>query len=428
MKVLIKNGRVLDPSSKTDAVSDVLVEGGKVKKIAKGIKEKADRVIQAKGCFVMPGFIDLHVHLRDPGFEEKETVETGARAAARGGFTTILAMPNTKPAVDNANVVNYVHQKAKNLAKVNVLQIGAVTKGQDGEALSDIHEMVKAGVPALSEDGKSVMRTDLYYRAMEIAREEGIPVFAHCEDKDLARGGVMNAGERAKELKMPGILNEAEDVIVARDILLAHRAGANLHLCHCSTKNSVQLIRLAKRQGYAVTAEACPHHFTLTDADIPGDDANYKMNPPLRAKEDLEAIKEGLKDGTIDVIATDHAPHTAVEKGLSMKKAPFGIVGLETAAALTYSELVQNGYLTELGMAEKLSYRPAQVIGSKKGVLQEGAAADIVVFDPNRKYEIVKEDFAGKAKNTPFLGRKVTGKVVCTMGGGEIANQEESRK
>ena len=384
MKVLIKNGRVLDPSSKTDAVSDVLVEGGKVKKIAKGIKEKADRVIQAKGCFVMPGFIDLHVHLRDPGFEEKETVETGARAAARGGFTTILAMPNTKPAVDNANVVNYVHQKAKNLAKVNVLQIGAVTKGQDGEALSDIHEMVKAGVPALSEDGKSVMRTDLYYRAMEIAREEGIPVFAHCEDKDLARGGVMNAGERAKELKMPGILNEAEDVIVARDILLAHRAGANLHLCHCSTKNSVQLIRLAKRQGYAVTAEACPHHFTLTDADIPGDDANYKMNPPLRAKEDMEA--------------------------------------------LTYSELVQNGYLTELGMAEKLSYRPAQVIGSEKGVLQEGAAADIVVFDPNRKYELVKEDFAGKAKNTPFLGRKVTGKVVCTMVGGEIAYQEESRK
>lgn len=426
MKLLIKNGRVIDPASNLDAESDILIEDGKIVKVSKNIKAKSVKTIQAKGCFVMPGFIDLHVHLRDPGFEEKETVVTGAQAAARGGFTTILAMPNTKPVADNLDVVNYVHQKAKNLAPVNVLQIGAITKEQKGKVLSDIAGMISAGIPAISEDGKSVMNTALYYKAMQIAKENQIPVFAHCEDKDLAANGVMNAGKRAKELGLPGILNEAEDAITARDIILARGTGVHLHLCHCSTKGSVDMVRQAKKEGISVTAEACPHHFTLSEEDIPKDDANYKMNPPLRSKEDMEAIREGLKQGVIDVIATDHAPHTAVEKGMSMKKAPFGIVGLETAAALTYTELVLKEYLTPMQMAEKLSCNPAKIIGSEKGTLKEGSVADVVIFDPSRTYQIDAKQFAGKAKNTPFNGRTVTGKVITTIVSGEVVYREEN--
>lgn len=425
MRLLIKNGRVIDPASKTDAVSDVLIEDGKIVKIEKEIKEKAEKTINAKGCFVMPGFIDLHVHLRDPGFEQKETVVTGAQAAARGGFTTILAMPNTRPVVDNADVVNYVHQKARNLTRINVLQIGAITKGQMGEELSEIHEMVQAGIPAISEDGKSVMNTAVYRKAMEIAKEEGIPVFAHCEDRELAQDGVMNAGKRAEELGLKGILNDVEDIIEARDIMLARSVGVHLHLCHCSTSGSVWLLKQAKAEGVSVTGEACPHHFTLSDEDIPGDDANYKMNPPLRSSKDVEAIREGLKNDLIDVIATDHAPHTAIEKGTSMRTAPFGIVGLETAAALTYTELVKKDYLTPVQMAEKLSYNPAKIIGLDKGSLEKGKTADIVIFDPHETYTIRTEDFAGKAKNTPFAGRKVTGKVVNTIVAGEIVYSAE---
>lgn len=423
MKLLIKEGRVIDPASKTDAVADVLIEDGKVIQIDEEIKEKADKTIAAKGCFVMPGFIDLHVHLRDPGFEQKETVVTGANAAARGGFTTILAMPNTKPVVDNADVVNYVHQKAKNLAAVNVLQIGAVTKGQNGTELAEIREMVQAGIPAISEDGKSVMNTAVYYQAMQIAKEEGIPVFAHCEDINLVQGGVMNAGKRAEKLGLPGIINEVEDTITARDMVMADGVGVHLHLCHCSTGKSVSMLKIAKERGVKVSAEACPHHFTLSEDDILEDDANYKMNPPLRSVKDVEAIREGLKNDVIDVIATDHAPHTAEEKQLSMKQAPFGIVGLETAASLTYSELVLKDVLTPMQMAEKLSYNPAKIIGLDKGRIGPGSIADIVIFDPNQTDIIDPQQFAGKAKNTPFGGRTVTGKVVTTIVSGEVVYQ-----
>jgi len=260
---------------------------------------------------------------------------------------------------------------------------------------------------------------------MQVAKEEGIPVFAHCEDKKLMHGGVMNAGERAKELGMPGILNEVEDIIVARDIVLAGSIGVHLHLCHCSTAKSVWMVKQAKENGMPVTAEACPHHFTLSQEDITADDANFKMNPPLRSVKDVDAIREGLKNGAIDVIATDHAPHTAVEKGQSMKRAPFGVVGLETAAAVTYSELVLKDYLTPMQMAEKLSYNPAKVIGSDKGTLQEGSTADIVIFDPNQNYTIQAKEFAGKAKNTPFDNRKVTGKVITTIVSGEVVYSEE---
>lgn len=442
MTILIKNGHVINPATQMDETADVLVENGTVKEIAKGIKAKADREIDAKGCYVMPGFIDLHVHLRDPGFEKKETIETGCRAAAHGGYTTILAMPNTKPVVDNADVVNYVHNKAKTVGIVNVLQVGAVTKGQQGRELSDIEGMVAAGIPAISEDGKSVMNSQLYREAMTKAAKYDIAVLAHCEDINLVNGGVMNEDAHASELGLKGITNSVEDVIVARDIMLSRDTGAKLHLCHCSTKDSVKMVELAKQEGVKVTAEVCPHHFTLTSDDIhkiepmvdpekkvaieADADTNYKMNPPLRTKEDVQALKEGLRDNIMDVIATDHAPHTFEEKNTSMKKAPFGIVGLETAACLTYTELVKTGYLTPMQMAEKMSYNPAKVIDLDKGDITPGKTADIVVFDPKKEYAIDKNTFASKGKNTPFHGRKVCGKVRATIVGGYIVYEEKA--
>ena len=342
MRTIIRGGRVLDPASSTDGIRDILVEDGIIKEVAEHISTDAENVIEAEGLYVMPGLIDLHVHFREPGFEHKETIRTGARAAARGGFTTVCVMPNTKPVIDCADRVKYVHNKAKEMAPIHVLQIGAVTKGQAGEELSKIKEMADAGIPAISEDGKSVMNAGLYKEAMKIAAECNIPVFAHCEDKSLMEvKGCVNSDEYTKELGLPGISNAVEDVIVARDILLAKEAGAKLHLCHCSTKDSVEMIRLAKEEGLDVTGEVCPHHFTLTSDEIDKDDSNYKMNPPLRTKEDKEALLEGLKNDIIDVISTDHAPHSRDEKNQPMEDAPFGIVGLETSVALTITELVR---------------------------------------------------------------------------------------
>lgn len=420
MTILIKNGRVLDPATGTDGIADVLMEEGRIRAVEPGILAEADRILDAAGCFVMPGFIDLHVHLRDPGYEYKETVETGSAAAAKGGFTTILAMPNTKPVVDNADVVRYVLHKAEDVGLANVLQIGAITRGQRGEELADIEDMVDAGIPALSEDGKSVMNAQLYREAMMLAKKYDIPIMAHCEDINLVHGGVMNQDDKADELGLPGITNAVEDVIVARDILLAKETGARLHLCHCSTRDSVRMVELAKQEGLPVTAEVCPHHFTLTSEDIREDDANYKMNPPLRTRADVEALIDGLKKGVMDVIATDHAPHSREEKQGSMRNAPFGIVGLETAAALTMTELVDKGYLTPLQMAEKMSYNPARIIGIDKGTLKPGKIADVVIFNPKEEYIIDAEQFRSKGKNTPFHGRKVKGRVMATILGGNI--------
>lgn len=441
MTLLIKGGQVINPATGLDEVADVYVEEGKVSQIGKGLKVKADRTINAKGCYVMPGFIDMHVHLRDPGFEQKETIETGCQAAAHGGYTTILAMPNTKPVVDNPDVVEYVHNKAKAVGCVNVMQVGAVTKGQKGEELSDLEGMAKAGIRAISEDGKSVMNSQLYREAMQKAAELDLTVLAHCEDINMVNGGVMNQDKHSEELGLKGITNSVEDVIIARDIMLAKDTGARLHLCHCSTYNSVYMVKHSKMEGIKVSAEVCPHHFTLTSDDIHKFDAtihqeqqiaidadadtNFKMNPPLRTKRDVEMLKEGLKDGTMEVISTDHAPHTFEEKNTSMKKAPFGIVGLETAACLTYSELVLGGYLTPMQMAEKMSYNPAKIIGIDKGDISEGKVADIVIFDPNKKYAIDKNKFASKGKNTPFHGRKVTGKVMYTIVDGNVVFEEK---
>lgn len=420
MTLLIKNGRIIDPATKTDEVMDILIEDDKIAKRAKKIDTKADKTVNAKGCYVMPGFIDMHVHLRDPGQEAKETVVTGSRAAARGGFTTILAMPNTKPVVDNADVVNYVHQKAKNLGLVHVLQVGAVTKGQKGEELADIEGMADVGIPAVSEDGKSVMNAKLLRDAMQVTKKRGIPMLSHCEDKNLVDGGVVNADENAKKAGLRGITNSVEDAIIARDIMIAHDTGSALHLCHCSTKSSVTMVKMAKEEGIRVTAEVCPHHFTLTSDDMIPGDTNYKMNPPLRTKEDVEALRLGLKENIMDVISTDHAPHTADEKNNNMTRAPFGIVGLETAAALTYTELVLKEYLTPMQMAEKMSYNPAQILGLEAGSLEEGKPADIVIFDPAKTYVIDKNKFWSKGRNTPFDGRKVTGAVNTTIVDGKV--------
>ncbi|BDF03901.1 dihydroorotase [[Clostridium] hylemonae] len=426
MKILIQNGHVIDPPTGKDGIFDVLIVEDKIVKVERRIEDRADRVIDAGGCYVMPGFIDLHVHLRDPGLTHKETLETGGKAAVKGGITTMCAMPNTKPVIDDGEKVAEVHARAAKESPAHVIQIGAVTKGQLGRELADIEGMAKAGCHAISEDGKSVMNASIYRRGMKKAKECGISVFAHCEDITMVEGGVMNADGNATRLGLKGITNSVEDVIVARDILLAKETGARLHLCHCSTADSVEMIRLAKEDGLPVTGEVCPHHFILTADDIPADDGNYKMNPPLRGRADVEALREGLKNGIMDVISTDHAPHSAEEKNRSMAEAAFGIVGLETSAALTYTELVEPGILTMTDMAEKMSTNPARILGLlDKGSVSEGKTADIVIFDTRQEYTIDKDTFVSKGKNTPFHGRKVRGTVRYTLADGAVVYENE---
>ena len=421
MTILIQNGHVVDPLTQKDGCYDVFIKDGRIEKVAEQIDENADRIINAKGCYVMPGLIDLHVHFRDPGLEYKETLATGGRAAVKGGVTTVCAMPNTKPVMDDGEKVARVHERAKGESLAHVIQLGAVTKGQKGEELADISGMAKAGCHAISEDGKSVMNASLYRQGMKEAKDCGIAVFAHCEDQTLVEQGVMNADENAKRLGLKGITNSVEDVITAIDILLAKETKVRLHLCHCSTADSVKMVRLAKEEELPVTAEVCPHHFILSSDDIKEDDGNYKMNPPLRSKADVEALRQGLKDGVMDVIATDHAPHAREEKDKSMAEAAFGIVGLETSAALTFTYLVKTGILSVMDMAAKMSYHPAKILGlADRGSVSEGKAADITVFDPARTYRIDKNTFVSKGKNTPFDGFEVTGEVVCTIVDGKI--------
>lgn len=420
MKILIKNGHLLDPIAKRDGNFDILISDGKIEKVASKIDCENSKVIDATGKYVMPGFIDLHVHFREPGYEYKETIKTGSMAAAKGGFTSVCPMPNTNPVIDNPMMVEYLKLKSEKEAVVNILPVGTVTKGQQGKEIADIKGMVKKGILAISEDGKSVMDTLVYMEGMKIAAKEKIVVLAHCEDKPLVRGGVMNDGKRANELGLLGITNTVEDVITARDIFMAKEANVKLHLCHCSTKDSVNLIKMAKANGQAVTGEVCPHHFTIADEEIPNDDANYKMNPPLRSMEDIKALKEGLRDNIMDVISTDHAPHSEEEKKQSMKTAPFGIVGLETAFALTVTELVKQGFLTKMQLVEKMSVNPAKIIGIDRGTLLEGKVADLVIADFDKEYIIDKNTFVSKGKNTPFDGKKVFGDILLTMVNGDI--------
>ena len=419
-KILIKNGRVVDPANYIDGKKDILIEDGKIKKVADFIVEDEDtNVIDADEKAVMPGFIDLHVHLREPGFEYKETIETGSKAAARGGVTSICPMPNTKPVIDSPESVKDLLKRA-DCSPVHILPIGACTIGQEGKELADIEGMKDAGIVALSEDGKSVMDSALFRKSLKEAARLDLPMFSHCEDKALVEGGVMNKGKKSEELGLPGITNSVEDVIVARDIIMSKEAGNRLHLCHCSTADSVVLVEMAKKQGLPVSAEVCPHHFTMSDDEITEDNGRFKMNPPLRNRADVDALKEGLKTGIMEVISTDHAPHGKEEKDQSMLKAPFGIVGLETSFALGYTELVDKGVLTLSQLVEKMSVNPAKVLGIDKGNLAPGKAADIVIADITKEYEIDSSKFVSKGKNTPFDGKKVKGRVITTIVDGKI--------
>lgn len=419
-KILIKNGRVVDPANYIDGKKDILIEDGKIKKVADFIVEDEDtNVIDADEKAVMPGFIDLHVHLREPGFEYKETIETGSKAAARGGVTSICPMPNTKPVIDSPESVKDLLKRAE-CSPVHILPIGACTIGQEGKELADIEGMKDAGIVALSEDGKSVMDSALFRKSLKEAARLDLPMFSHCEDKALVEGGVMNKGKKSEELGLPGITNSVEDVIVARDIIMSKEAGNRLHLCHCSTADSVVLVEMAKKQGLPVSAEVCPHHFTMSDDEITEDNGRFKMNPPLRNRADVDALKEGLKTGIMEVISTDHAPHGKEEKDQSMLKAPFGIVGLETSFALGYTELVDKGVLTLSQLVEKMSVNPAKVLGIDKGNLAPGKAADIVIADITKEYKIDSSKFVSKGKNTPFDGKKVKGRVITTIVDGKI--------
>lgn len=424
-QILIKGGRVIDPSVLRDEITDVLIEDGKIAKIGNDLVSENAKVIDATNKIVVPGFIDLHVHLREPGFEYKETIETGTMAAAHGGVTSICPMPNTNPAIDTPDRVADLLERSKD-APVHVLPIGAVTLGQEGTVLADIEGMKKAGAVAISEDGKSVMDTLVYRKALQEAARVGIPVFAHCEDKNLVDGGVMNAGAKAEELGLPGITNAVEDVIVARDILMSKEAKNQLHLCHCSTADSAVLIEMAKKQGLMVTGEVCPHHFTMSEDEITEDHGRFKMNPPLRSKADVLALKEALRDGIMDVISTDHAPHGEEEKNQTMKKAPFGIVGIENSFALSYTELVKTGYLTISELVQKMSLNPAKVLGIDKGTLQEGRMADVVIADIDTEYRIDKNEFYSKGKNTPFDGKKVYGRVDVTITAGKVVYERKN--
>lgn len=424
MKRLIRGGRVLDPASRTDAILDVLVKDDKIIKIAPEISDAAEETIDAAGLWVCPGFIDVHVHLREPGFAYKETIATGTRSAAKGGFTTICCMPNTDPVIDSEIMVEYIKLKAAREGAVKVLPIGAVTKGQAGEELANIGQMAHAGACAISEDGKSVLSAGLLKTAMNYAKMFGLPILSHCEDKTLAGSGSMNAGPQAQLLGLKGIPNESEDVIVARDIILAEATGTRLHICHVSTRGSVELVRAAQKRGVCVTAEATPHHFTLTDQAVADYDGNTKMNPPLRSEADLRAVREGLKDGTIGIIATDHAPHSSDEKNCEYEKCAFGIVGLETALPLGVTELVEGGWLTPLELVEKMTLNPAKLLGLPIGRLAEGGPADITLVDPDDAYEIDVNSFASKGKNSPFHGRKVKGKVCYTLVDGKMVVRE----
>lgn len=420
MGTLIRNGRVIDPASGKDGIYDILVEDGMIACVDASIPKGDNDIIDAAGCFVMPGLVDLHVHFREPGFEYKETIKTGSMAAAHGGVTTVFPMPNTKPVIDSVDMYDKVQTIIDRDAVVNVHQVASVTLRQQGETPVDVAALKKAGCIAISEDGKSVMNSQVYREAMKAAAAEDVLVMAHCEDKNLVNGGALNEGVASRRYHVNGITNAVEDVIVARDILLSKETGCRLHLCHCSTADSVKLIKAAKDEGLKVTGEVCPHHFMLCDEDIIEDNADYKMNPPLRSRADMEAVREGLRNGTMDVISTDHAPHSAEEKAKPIGAAPFGITGIETSLCLTYTGLVLTGILTPMQMVEKMSYNPAKIAGIDRGTLLPGRPADIIIVNVDNEIVIDRNNFVSKGHNTPFDGYKVKGIVEYTIVGGKI--------
>lgn len=423
MKILIKGGRIIDPSQDLDKITNIYIEDGVVKELplkVQAIRRKKEvKIIDAKNLVVAPGLIDMHVHLREPGFEHKETIRTGTLSAAAGGFTSIACMPNTNPINDNASVTEYILLKARTEGAVNVFPIGAITKGEKGEELAEIGEMYEAGCVAISDDGMPVVNSNLMRRAMEYVRPFNLPIITHAEDKFLSDDGVMNEGKISTLLGLKGIPNASEEIMVARDIKLSELTGGKLHVAHVSTEGSVRLIRDAKNRGFNVTSEATPHHFLLTDEAVSNYNTNAKMNPPLRSFKDIEAIKEGIHDGTIDAIATDHAPHSPDEKNIEFDLAPFGIVGLETALPLSL-KLVEQKVLTLSQLIEKLTLVPSNILGVDRGSLAVGKVADIVVFNPDEEYVVNSERFYSKGKNSPFIGWELRGRVKFSIVSGEI--------
>ncbi len=421
MKLLVRGGRVLDPATGTDGPLDVLVDGGRIAAVGAGLPAAADRTVDARGLVVVPGLIDMHVHLREPGHEAKETIATGARAAVRGGFTTVCAMPNTDPVNDGPATVAFVLAEARRVGLANVLPIAAVTLGSRGERLVDMAACVAAGAVAFSDDGRPVPESGIMRRALTGAAAAGGLVIDHCEDRALAAGGVMHKGAVSARLGLPGIPSASEDVAVARDIALAEELGLPVHIAHLSTAGGVALVAAAKRRGVRVSAEATPHHLLLADEDLREPDPNYKMNPPLRSRADAAALVEALRAGTVDAVATDHAPHTAEEKARGFLEAPFGVVGLETAVSLVLGRLVATGLITLGRAVELLSTAPARLLGLRaKGRIEAGADADLTLLDLDKPVTVDKNTFESKGRNTPFDGWTLRGAPVMTIVGGRI--------
>lgn len=424
MGLLIKNAVIVNSDKIAAKAQDILCDAGKIVKIAASIDDKGHQVVDAKGKKVLPGLIDIHVHFRQPGREDKETIETGSKSAVKGGFTTVMCMPNTTPCIDNPMTVEYIIREAKRVGLCHVLPIGALTKGQKDEELTDMSELKAAGCIAFSDDGKSVLNSRLFRLAMEYAKMLDVLIMEHCQDPLLTSGGVMNEGVVSTKIGLKGDPSIAESVTIARDIEIANYLDARVHICHVSIKRGCELIKFAKSQGIKVTAEACPHHFALTDEACASFDTSTKVNPPLRSKEDVEAIKKAIADGTIDCIVTDHAPHTKEDKELGFDGSPFGLIGLETSLGLTIKELVKPGIIDLPTMVDRMSTAPARIVGLKtKGVIKEGFDADITVIDEDKEWTVTKEGFVSKSKNSPFIGWTLRGQVQYTICDGKLVYQ-----
>ena len=420
MSLLIKKGRILDPASHLDKVLDIFIEDGRIKRIAKDIDLTSQEVIDASGKVVIPGLIDMHTHLREPGREDEETIESGTCAAARGGFTTICCMPNTDPAIDDPSLVEFIYKQAENKGIVEVLPIAAISKDRKGKNLSPMGRLKAAGAVAFSDDGDWIANSSLMRRALEYLKSFNLVLISHCEDGNLSGNGVVNEGYFSTITGLKGIPREAEEVALFRDLALARMSGSSLHVAHVSTARSVKLIREAKQVGVKVTAEVTPHHFTLTEKEITSFDTNTKVNPPFRGGEDIEALKEGLIDSAIDVIATDHAPHTIEEKEKDYADAPFGIIGLETALGLVIKELVEKRILSLMEAIAKLTINPARILGIDRGRIKEGVKANITIFDLGKIWLVKEEELASKSGNSPFIGWELPGKIEWTIVGGKV--------
>ncbi len=425
MSILIKNSRVIDPAHKLDARRDIYIAKNRISRIAERISLKADTVIDAAGRITIPGLVDMHVHLREPGREDKETVATGTAAALKGGVTSVLAMPNTIPAMDSPGSIALLRKIIEQTARARVFICGAITRERRGERLADISALQRSGISAVSDDGAALDSEALFLQALKTAKKKRIPLISHCEDRKLSQGGVVNLGFLSTRLGLRGISRESEYRRVERDVGLAARAKCPVHIAHVSCRESVEIIARAKKKGVAVTAETAPHYFALTEESVGDYDTNKKMNPPLRRAEDAEAVKQGLRDGTIDVIASDHAPHAENEKAVEFDRAEFGVIGLETELAVSLTVLVRPGILTLGECIRKLTSNPARILGIPAGTLGTGSPADVAIIDPDKEWTAGKEGFVSKSKNSAFIGSRLRGLVEYTICGGEVAYQNK---